>query len=110
MLLAAAAMVLSVVDGRSGCSVVRSLGVGFIHLLSCVSSLASLALGRCVFPPKSRFAKRDSLVLQNETRFSEESPGTRVDFLPKQDDDNVKRTQVRCFGHNMGKASDQPPA
>jgi hypothetical protein len=74
MLLAAAAMVLSVVDGRSGCSVVRSLGVGFIHLLSCVSSLASLALGRCVFPPKSHFAKRDSLVLQNETRFSEKMP------------------------------------
>ena len=62
MLLAAAAMVLSVVDGRSGCSVVRSLGVGFIvHLLSL-----------SVRVPLSRLSRwgdvfsRQNLVLQNE--------------------------------------------
>ena len=75
MLLAAAAMVLSLVEVvLFGCSFVGRwvLGSSFILLSRVLSRL--FELGRCVFPPKSRFAKRVSLVLQNEARFSEKNP------------------------------------
>jgi hypothetical protein len=62
MLLAHAAMVLSLVEVVVWLFVRWVLGSTFIF--SRVFSRASLALGRRVFPPKSRFAKRVS-----ESRF-----------------------------------------
>jgi hypothetical protein len=64
----------------------------------------------------------ETIAHQNKkARNLKESPVTNVDFPPEQDDDNLG-TMTNCqdrpikvpgyqdFGHNMGKASDQPPA